>query len=94
VIGITTNLVHFDQVRSELKSLRRQGKPAPAEKVAHHDHLLTQLQTAVLHQKSAIRTQIRKYQQSYFNQHMNPPPSSDPTLKTLIKQRDVAIKLL
>jgi len=56
--------------------------------------LLTQLQTAVLHQKSAIRTQIRKYQQSYFNQHMNPPPSSDPTLKTLIKQRDVAIKLL
>ena len=94
VIGITTNLVHFDQVRSELKSLRCQGKPAPTEKVAHHDHLLTQLQTAVLYQKSAIRTQIRKYQQSYFNQHMNPPPSSDPTLKTLIKQRDVATKLL
>ena len=94
VIGITTNLVKFDQVHSELKSLWCQGKPVPTEKSATPWPPLTQLQAALLHQKSAVRTQIQKYQQSYFSQHMNPPPFSDPTLKTLIKHCDVAIKLL
>ena len=94
MIGVTDRLIQFDQLQFELKAQKQKEKKIHKHLLSRHADLLAKLQSALLKKKADIRKEIQSFQHAYFAKYHTAPTEDEPVLRSLVKKRDLASKLL
>ncbi len=96
VIGTTTELVAFDELRYQLKEAKKQKSTRHNFKqlLNKHDNYLAKLTSTILKKETVIKRQIQDFEHKFFFSHGKLPTTSSSEYTRLISSRNHARLLL